>query len=177
YGIWHPTLVVSAWMEEHLDQEELEAVLAHELAHVKRVDYLINWVALMVRDSFFYLPPVRAMYEQLQQERELACDDLVTQMTHRPLALASALTKVWLHVTETPPATLAQTLVGTQKGLEYRIERLLSASPAVQQQQKSFLFLQRIGLAVSMFFLVGCVGFLWMMALFQCWPIFPRLFW
>jgi len=177
YGIWQPTLLLSAWMEEHLDQEELEAVLAHELAHIRRVDYLINWIALFIRDAFFYLPPVRAIYTQLQQERELACDDLVTQMTHRPLALASALTKVWLHLTESSPTTLAQTLVGTQQGLEYRIERLLSASPRTQQHQKPSLFFRRIGLSFALFFLVGGAGFLWMIALLQCWPIISRLFW
>jgi beta-lactamase regulating signal transducer with metallopeptidase domain len=177
YGIWQPTLLLSAWMEEHLDPEELEAVLAHELAHIRRVDYLINWIALFVRDAFFYLPPVRAIYTQLQQERELACDDLVTQMTHRPLALASALTKVWLHLTESSPTTLAQTLVGTQQGLEYRIERLLSAPSERLQHQKSFLFSQRIGISLSLFFLVGGASFLWMIALLQCWPILSRLSW
>jgi beta-lactamase regulating signal transducer with metallopeptidase domain len=177
YGLWHPTLLLSAWMEEHLDQEELEAVLAHELAHVRRVDYLINWIALLVRDAFFYLPPARTLYTQLQQERELACDDLVTQMTHRPLALASALTKVWLHLTESSPTSLAQSLVGTPQGLEYRIERLLSVSARVQQHQKPPLFSQRIGLSVALFFLVGGAGFLWMIALLQCWPVISQLFW
>jgi len=176
YGIWHPTLMVSAWMGEHLDQEELEAVLAHELAHLQRLDYLVNWVALVVRDSFFYLPPVRAIYEQLQQERELACDDLVTQITHRPLALASALTKVWLYLAESSSSTmLAQTLVGTSQGLEYRIKRLLSAPSEKLQCQNPFPFLQRLGIAFLLFLLVAGASFLWMMALVRCWPILARL--
>src|SRR5260370_16236637 len=47
YGIREPTILVSTWMREHLDNEELEAVLTHELIHLSRGDYLMNWVAIM----------------------------------------------------------------------------------------------------------------------------------
>lgn len=177
YGLWHPTLVVSTWMAEHLDQEELEAVLTHEIAHIRRADYRRNWIALLLRDAFFYLPSVRSTYHHLQQERELACDDLVTQMTHRPLVLASALTKVWLHMTEDASVSLAQTLAGSQKGLEYRITRLLAASSTDQQQLTSFSFSSRMGISYILFALVSGAGCFWMIALLQCWPIFSRLFW
>ena len=105
-------MLISTWMVDHLDQQELEAVLMHELVHVHRCDYLLNWIALLLRDAFFYLPTSRIAYRQLQHEKELACDDLVVQATKRPLALASALTKVWLHLVDDSPSTIMQTLLG-----------------------------------------------------------------
>ena len=68
-------MLLSTWMVDHLDQQELEAVLMHELVHAHRRDYLLNWVALLLRDAFFYLPTSRIAYRQLHYEKELASDE------------------------------------------------------------------------------------------------------
>ena len=94
-GLWRPRVVLSTWMLKRLDAGELESVLAHEVAHVARRDFLVTWLATVLRDAFFYLPTSWAAYRQLQHEKELACDDLAVAVTKRPLALASALAKVW----------------------------------------------------------------------------------
>lgn len=128
-GIVRPTVLLSTWMVEHLDRRELEAVLAHELEHVARRDYLVIWLATVLRDAFFYVPTSWAAYRQLQHEKELACDDSAVGMTHRPLALASALTKVWLYAVERPGfarLTTAQFLVEVNEAINGRIERLLA---------------------------------------------------
>jgi beta-lactamase regulating signal transducer with metallopeptidase domain len=128
-GLFRPTVLLSTWMVEHLDRRELEAVLAHELEHVARRDYLVTWLATMLRDAFFYLPTSWAAYRQLQQEKELACDDLAAGATHRPLALASALAKVWQHAVEGPRFArlgTAQSLTGVDESINDRIERLLA---------------------------------------------------
>jgi beta-lactamase regulating signal transducer with metallopeptidase domain len=174
-GFRQPTLHLSTWMIEHLDQEELEAVLTHELVHVHRADYLINWIALMMRDAFFYLPPIRVVYRQMQREKELACDDLVAQITKRPLALASALAKVWQNLVETPRALLAQTLIGKGEGIEGRVERLLSPTLERRDQQQPFLFLQRMTFTLSVLFLVVVMSLMGMMVELFCWPTLPRL--
>ena len=131
YGIFHPKVLVSTWMIEHLDGRELEAVLAHELAHVARKDYLVIWVATILRDAFFYLPTSRAAYQLLHYEKELACDDRVVQTTRRPLALASALTKVWLHMAEGAEIRkykVVQPFAQGEKALHERVQRLLGKS-------------------------------------------------
>lgn len=128
-GLFRPTVLLSTWMVEHLDRRELEAVLAHELEHVARRDYLIIWLATVLRDAFFYLPTTWTAYRQLQQEKELACDDLAVDATHRPLALASALAKVWQHTVERPRLArfgTVQSLVGVDEPINGRIERLLA---------------------------------------------------
>jgi beta-lactamase regulating signal transducer with metallopeptidase domain len=174
-GFRQPTLLLSTWMVEHLDQEEVEAVLMHELAHIQRADYLINWVALMLRDAFFYLPPIRVLYRQLQREKELACDDLVVHITQRPLALASALTKVWLYQVEIRSAVLAQTLVAKDEGIEGRVERLLSKTPECCEKPQPFLFLPPMTLSVSVLFLVTIISLVGMIALLLCWPTLSLL--
>ena len=130
-GIFRPTVLLSTWIVEHLDRRELEAVLAHELGHVARRDYLVIWLATVFRDAFFYVPTSWAAYHQLQHEKELACDDVVVGTTHRPLALASALAKVLLHAVEEPQIAsfgIAQPLVRVEEPINGRIERLLSTT-------------------------------------------------
>lgn len=175
YGIRQPTLLLSTWMVEHLDEEEVEAVLIHELVHVQRADYLVNWLALMLRDAFFYLPPHRLLYRQLQREKELACDDLVAHITQRPLALASALTKVWLFQAETRSAVLVQTLTGSGESLEGRVERLLAKRLDEGEKSQPFLGLPRMTLSVSVMFLVTVISLIGMIALLLCWPTLALL--
>lgn len=141
-GVWRPTLVLSHWMVEHLDGRELEAVLAHELAHAARQDFAVLWVASVLRDAFFYLPASRAAYRVLWNEKELACDDLAIAATQRPLGLASALAKVWHEATAVPGDAAdhaaigvapAQSLVDTHaahEAVEERLHRLLETRPA-----------------------------------------------
>ncbi|MEO7909349.1 MAG: M56 family metallopeptidase [Roseiflexaceae bacterium] len=131
YGLWRPTVLLSAWMIQHLDARELEAVLAHEIGHVARRDYLVGWLATVLRDAFCYLPTSWAAYTQLQHEKELACDELAVGLTHHPLALASALAKVWQHALARSRAGIAQALLGGGDAIEDRIHRLLNARTTV----------------------------------------------
>lgn len=129
YGFWHPTVVLSSWMVEHLDTQEVEAVLAHELAHVARYDACFSWLALLLRDAFWYLPTSWLAYRQLQHEQELACDEQVAVLTQRPLALASALTKVWLQTVDDAPLVKTpgiQHLLASPPAMQERIERLMA---------------------------------------------------
>lgn len=125
HGLWRPTVLVSSWLIEHLDTREVEAVLAHELAHIARRDYLAVWLATVLRDAFAYLPASWAAYYHLRHDNEQACDDLAVGVTARPLALASALTKVWQPVLSTPYPGTAQSLLGVNEAIEGRIARLL----------------------------------------------------
>ncbi len=151
YGMRQPTVLLSTWMVHHLDAAEFEAVVAHELEHVSRRDYLINWWALLLRDAFFYLPTSKRAYRQFCQEKELACDDQVISTTQRPLALASALTKVWLHLAEQPQAPraiLAQALVGSGEQITHRVDRLLTTQPVERSREPS-----HFSLRVRLFFI------------------------
>jgi len=175
-GIFQPTILLSSWMVEHLDQYELEAVLAHELEHVARRDYLVIWLATMLRDAFFYVPTSWVAYRQLQQEKELACDDMAIGATRRPLALASALAKVWLHAAEGPrfpQFSIAQPLVGVSESINGRIERLLdppepTKSTLHRQRGTSSVSIPAVGLLI----LEAANGIL-LLALMGCGPTLP----
>src|SRR5439155_7584396 len=104
--------------------------LAHELGHVARRDYLVIWLATVLRDAFCYLPTSWAAYRQLQREKELACDDLAVAATNRPLALASALAKVWQQAVSAPTLATVQPFMEASEAIEGRIERLLAAPEA-----------------------------------------------
>ncbi|MBF6590207.1 MAG: M56 family metallopeptidase [Ktedonobacterales bacterium] len=154
-GVWRPRIVLSLWMIEHLDARELEAVLAHELGHIARRDYLMIWLATMLRDAFCYLPTSRVAYRLLQSEKELACDDLAVRVTHRPLGLASALAKVWSQATTRPALAavprIAQLLTGADEVIEGRITRLMTYSPRDDVRARARL----ISLGLSLVALVG----------------------
>ncbi|MDR7563641.1 MAG: M56 family metallopeptidase [Armatimonadota bacterium] len=125
-GAWlsGPAVVVSRWFLEHLDGEELEAVMAHELAHLVRRAPQVLWVARVLRDATWYLPWSRRAFELLEAEEELEADALAVALTGRPLALASALGRL------TEQALLASVPLpgfGSEPGwmLEERLRRLL----------------------------------------------------
>ncbi len=125
WGLRRPTLLLSTWMLDHFDAQELEAVLAHELGHAAQHDALVVWLATVLRDAFFYLPTSHLAYRHLQADKELASDDLAVRVTERPLALASALAKVWRQAVGHPALGVAQAFTEEGSELERRIERLI----------------------------------------------------
>jgi beta-lactamase regulating signal transducer with metallopeptidase domain len=168
YGIRRPTIVLSTWMIEHLDSQELEAVLVHELAHVRRHHYLLNWIALVLRDAFFYLPTSRIAYCQFHYEKELVCDELVVQATRRPLALASALTKVWLSLVDDPPSALMQTLLGRDESISTRVDRLLSKRKSLVHKHPLQFSTLSVGTFISIALLNIAASFALTTALLSC---------
>lgn len=123
-GIAQPALILSPWVLCHLDQREREAVIAHELAHVARGDQRVLALATWLRDAFWYVPTSRLAWRQLRQEQEFACDDRAVRLTGRPLALASALAKVWHAGVALPAQGYVPALLDDQAALEVRIARL-----------------------------------------------------
>lgn len=93
-GVRHPSIVLDADLVDRLDPRELEGVVAHELAHVRRRDNLVALVLSVVRDVLFFVPGGRWALRQLLVEREIAADHVAVEATTRPGALASGLLKV-----------------------------------------------------------------------------------
>ncbi len=93
-GSRRPVVVVGEQLLTRLDEDELEGVLAHELAHVKRRDNLVATLVGMVRDLAFFVPGGGWAVRQLHRERELAADQVAVRVTGRPGALAGGLLKV-----------------------------------------------------------------------------------
>jgi Zn-dependent protease with chaperone function len=135
WGARRPMLLLSTWMFANLDGDELRAVIAHELSHVARRDFIHAWWSLLLRDAFFYLPSSRRAYRQMRADAELACDEWAARITGDALSLASALAKIWHRAAASP--ALAQTFIRPGDDIEWRITRLMTlaeSTPCVTAQ-------------------------------------------
>ncbi len=90
-GWLKPMILLPAGLLTGLSIAQLEAVLAHELAHVRRHDYLVNLLQNIVETLCFYHPAVWWVSRQLRKEREHCCDDIAASLTGGPLDYARAL--------------------------------------------------------------------------------------
>jgi beta-lactamase regulating signal transducer with metallopeptidase domain len=124
-GIVRSLILLPASALMALSPEQLEAVLAHELAHVRRADYLWNLIQTMVETLFFFHPAVWWLGRRLREQRELCCDDVAVQSCADPLIYATAL--LCLEERRRQQLSLAMALDGHRpwSGLRVRIARIL----------------------------------------------------
>src|SRR5207249_1221280 len=107
-------------------------------------------------------------------EKELACDELAVSATQRPLALASALAKVWQHAIDNPRVAPAQTLVGAGPAIEDRITRLLNApEPAGPPPHSGWVALWVSALALAGLLALQATNVAIMLAPMGCGPAGP----
>lgn len=95
-GLLQPTVIVSPALVNLLDDEEIEGVLAHERAHARRQDNWLGWLAFALRILSFYNPVVQFAFHRIGHDTEKVCDAEAGEITGKPLALASALIKVYM---------------------------------------------------------------------------------
>jgi len=93
-GWWRPVVLVPAALVTGMPKELLEALLAHEVAHVKRLDYLVNLGQNVVEIVLFYHPVVWFISGRIRVEREQIADDLAARHTGKPRQLAQALSEL-----------------------------------------------------------------------------------
>jgi len=93
-GWLRPTILLPAVILTGLTPAELDAVLAHELAHIRRHDYLVNLVQTVIETLFFYHPGVWWLSRQIRTEREHCCDDAAIAVCGNKVDYASALAAV-----------------------------------------------------------------------------------
>jgi len=130
-GFFNTMLVLPHHLVENLSDEELEALLAHELAHIARWDNLYIWQAVLFRDIMFFNPVVLLIYHFLLKEKEKNCDDLAISITGKPAMFAEMLLKVYKLMKEKTAArtimtnTVMQSLVGSTSLFSERVERIV----------------------------------------------------
>ena len=93
-GWLKPVVLLPASALTGLTPQQLEAVLAHELAHIRRHDYLVNLVQTVVETLLFYHPAVWWLSRRIRIERENCCDDLAVNLCGNPLTYATALAEL-----------------------------------------------------------------------------------
>ena len=121
-GWLRPVILVPAGTLVGLPAAQVEAILLHELAHIRRNDYLVSVAQGIVESLLFYHPAVWWISRQIRVERELCCDDFAVGVTGDVLSYARALA-------EFAEAQRLSPVMGANGGpLSYRVARLLGES-------------------------------------------------
>jgi beta-lactamase regulating signal transducer with metallopeptidase domain len=90
-GFIKPVILIPLAALNNLSPQQLEAVLLHELSHIRRHDYLVNLVINFIRAILYFNPFVKAFIKIVEKEREKSCDEMVLQFQYDSHEYASAL--------------------------------------------------------------------------------------
>ena len=126
-GFSKPAVVLPEWALRDLSADELNTVLLHELAHLRRWDDWTNLAQKILRALFFFHPAVWWVESRLALEREMACDDMVLAQTANPRAYAACLVSLAEKNLLRRGVALAQAAVGRMRQTSQRILRILDA--------------------------------------------------
>ncbi|HEY8388483.1 MAG TPA: M56 family metallopeptidase [Parasegetibacter sp.] len=124
-GFFKPVILIPVAMVNQLSLQQTEAVLLHELAHIKRNDYFINLLISVVETVLFFNPFVRMFTSMIRTERENICDDMVMQFQYEPAEYASALL-ILERNRNAAYSGMSMAATGNSFLLTARIKRLLS---------------------------------------------------
>ena len=120
-GYLRPVVLLPIAACSTLSPAQVEAILAHELAHIRRHDGLVNLLQVLAETVLFYHPAVWWVSSRIRTEREHCCDDVAVAACGDPVRYAEALTE--LAAWSTPPPRLA--LSATSGSLIQRVRRIL----------------------------------------------------
>lgn len=122
-GYFKPIVLFPVALVAQLDIRQVEAILIHELSHIRRNDYLLNLIKTAIETLMFFNPFIWLSGRFINIEREHACDDLVLGLTGTPLTYAHALLKLEILKDKATPA-LSMAASGKQQHLYQRIKRI-----------------------------------------------------
>jgi bla regulator protein blaR1 len=144
-GVLKPVVLLPIGLVAGLSMAEVEAVLAHELAHVRRNDFVINLLQSVIEVLYFFHPALWWLSARVREERENCCDDLALTLCADGKTLARALANVeaFRLAQQTPTPALAMAFSSPKKQLLHRVRRVLGVSvrPAVSNSSLAGLTL------------------------------------
>ncbi|MFA9215742.1 MAG: M56 family metallopeptidase [Sphingomonadaceae bacterium] len=141
-GCWRPLVLVPAALLSGLPPDLLEALLAHELAHIRHHDYLVNLLQNAIETLLFYHPAVWWISQRIRSEREQMADDFAARQLGEPRRLALALSELERLQFSTHHLALA----ANGGDLMLRIKRLLRPAPQALNWKAA---IPMLGLAVA----------------------------
>jgi len=146
-GTLQPVVLIPIGLLLGFPTAQIEAILAHELAHIRRHDYLINMLQSFVEVIFFFHPALWWLSERVRVEREHCCDDLAIEACGDRLSLAHALVGIAEFKTN---HSLAMAFASNKPLLLQRVKRVLGVAP-----KSTRIF---GGLPVTMLFVAALIG-------------------
>ncbi|ERJ58480.1 M56 family metallopeptidase [Sphingobacterium paucimobilis] len=126
-GFFKPVIIFPVAYVNKMSLSEVEALLLHELAHIKRNDYLLNMINIILETILFFNPFIWLMSRHIRTEREQACDDRVVQFFPEPTLYAKALLNVELLKQNANSLRMSLAATGTEHKLLHRIKRITQA--------------------------------------------------
>jgi beta-lactamase regulating signal transducer with metallopeptidase domain len=127
-GFVRPVVALPAWTLRELSSTELNAILLHELAHLRRWDDWTNLAQKLLRAVFFFHPAVWWIEGKLSLEREMACDDAVLAETANPRAYAQCLVAVAEKSLVHRGLAMAQAAVSRVRQTTQRVTQILDTN-------------------------------------------------
>jgi beta-lactamase regulating signal transducer with metallopeptidase domain len=149
-GFLKPVILLPVACLNHLTTVQTEAILLHELVHIKRNDYFVNLFIATAEILFFFNPFIRQLISSIRREREYRCDDMVLQFRYPPEHYAAALLS--LEKNRALPTGLGIAAGGSGKRqLLARIQRIVGINKAKGSLLSS-------GACLSAFLLLGFIA-------------------
>ncbi len=136
-GFIKPVILFPLGMVNRLPIEQIEAILAHELAHIYRYDYLSNIIQSMIETVLYFNPSVWWISAIIRKERENRCDDLAVELCGNSLTYAKALVSLQDRHESSP--TLAMALSKNKNVLLNRIRRILKQPQKNSSTMEKFI--------------------------------------
>ena len=143
FGIARPVLVWPAGLSERLEDAHVEAVLAHEIRHVRRRDNLVAAIHMVVEAIFWFYPLVWWMGARMVEERERACDEEVLELGSERQAYAESILKICEFCVGSPLACMSGV---TGADLKRRIVQIMTGAVARKLDFRRKLLLGATGL-------------------------------
>ncbi|MBL7826063.1 MAG: M48 family metalloprotease [Saprospiraceae bacterium] len=146
-GFWKPLILFPAGMLMQLTPAQVEALLLHELAHIRRFDYLVNLIQLALETCFFYHPLFWLISREARVRREFCCDDVVLRHTNDPMLYARTLTNLQISIVHLS-TQFTMNATGKNRFTE-RIMRIAGINPRRENKPSLFLIMMLpLGLAL-----------------------------
>ncbi len=138
-GFLKPVILFPVAMFASLPVNEIEAILLHELAHIRRKDFLVNLLQSIIEILFFFNPAVLWVSTLIKIERENCCDDIVINHTGNKQSYINALLSFQLYDLSSE-ASLTAAFTGEKKYLLNRIKRIIyNNNKTLSNMEKKFL--------------------------------------
>ena len=126
FGFFKPVILVPLGILSNLPAEQVETILLHELAHIKRGDYLTNLLLHITEAVFFFNPGLRWLNALIRREREACCDDMVLSVTVDRTIYVNALVSFREYFTGRTNSPYAVALGKGRNSLLWRVRRMLT---------------------------------------------------
>lgn len=128
-GYFKPLILLPVSLATSLSADEITAIVLHELAHIRRNDYLFNILQQVISIVLFFNPFNYLVTRLINGERENCCDDIVIRTTRKPLIYAQALLKI--EESRQQEWQLALAATGKKYHLLTRIERIMKTKKSI----------------------------------------------